>query len=141
MDLSFMPPINYMAVVAASVMFFVVGSIWFSFLFSGQWTRELKRHNVSIKQPANNEMYIKMLLTFAANYLACLCMAYLVEMTGSSTTQSGLILGSIAALGFAFTAIGSVFIWENRSLKLFLIDVGYPVVGIIAAAVMLSVWH
>ncbi len=142
MDFSFLSSINYIAVAVSSVVFFILGSFWFAPLFFGSmWREELKHHNVTIKQPAQNVLLTKMLLTFCANILASFSMAELVVLTGSSTVETGLILGTIAALGFAVTAVASVFVWENRSLKLFLIDVGYPVVGIIIAAVLLSVWR
>ncbi len=83
----------------------------------------------------------KMILTFSANLLASFAMAELAILTGSCCAQTGLILGSIAALGIAVPALGSVFIWESRSLKLFLIDVGYPAIGIIIAAIIVSVWQ
>jgi hypothetical protein len=134
--------VNYLAVAVCSVLFFVIGSVWFSPVgFSTLWVKELERHNVQIKQPSSQQLTIKMLLTFGANVLAVLAMACLVVLTGSFTVMTGLMLGKIVALGFACTAIGSVFIWESRSLKLFLIDAGYPAVGIIVAAVILSVWR
>ncbi len=141
MELNFLSSINYLAVTVSSLIFFVIGSLWFSALFSSTWVHELKRHNVTIHQPSQTTLLIKMLLTFGANFLASFAMACLVILTGSHTASSGLTLGLISAFGFAATAIGSVFVWENRSVKLFLIDSGYPVLGIIAAAVLLSVWR
>lgn len=141
MDFSFLNHINYAAVAASSIIFFAIGSLWFSTLFSSLWVEELQQHNITIKKPTTKVLAIKMWLTFSANILASIAMAYLVLVTGSTTVQSGLHLGIIVAFGFAVPTLASVFVWENRSLKLFLIDVGYPVVGIIATAVLLSVWH
>lgn len=78
---------------------------------------------------------MKMLLTFDANIITSYAMACLVVMTGSTTVLSGLILGIMGALGFAVTTLALVY----RSLRLFLIDSGYPVLGIIITAVLLSV--
>lgn len=133
--------INYVAVGVTSVIFFFIGSAWFSFLFRSQWIKELKHHNVTIREPKQSVLINKMILTFCANVAACIALACLVIMTDSTTVFSGLILGIITALGFAVPSLGSVFIWENRSLNLYLIDVGYPVVGIIVSAILLSLWH
>jgi hypothetical protein len=141
MELTFLSHINYLAVAASSIIFFMLGSLWFSTLFGSVWTQELKRHNVIIKEPTKNALIMKMLLTFGANIVASFAMACLVNMTGSTTLTSGLILGIIVALGFAATTLGLVFIWESKSLKLFLIDSGYPALGIIASALLLSLWH
>lgn len=141
MGFSFLSNINYLAVAVSSVIFFVLGSVWFSALFGTMWVAELENHNVTIEQPTSNDLFLKMALTFIANCMASFAMACLVIMTGSTTVATGLVLGIIASLGFVVVSIGSVFIWENRSLKLFLIDVGYPVLGILVAAVLLSVWR
>ncbi|MBI2774448.1 DUF1761 domain-containing protein [Candidatus Dependentiae bacterium] len=141
MDISFFSHLNYVAVLVSSLAFFFIGSVWFSGLFGSIWVEELGKHGIKIKKPSSSEIMSKMILTFAANVIASLAMAWLVEVTGSSTLYSGFILGKIVAIGFAATAIGSVFIWESKSLKLFLIDAGYPAVGIIVSAIILSVWH
>lgn len=141
MELSFLSNINYLAVAASTAIFFVLGSIWYSALFRSLWTEELKQHNVIIKQPTSQDLTFKMLLTLAANFLASLAMACLVHMTGSSTAASGITLGIIVALGFVATTLALVFIWESRSLRLFLIDSGYPILGVIISAVLLSLWR
>lgn len=141
LDLSFLSEINYLAVAVSSIVFFFIGSLWFSALFRNLWVKELKRHDVTIKEPTKEVLLQKMLLTFGANILASFAMACLVIITGSTTLATGFFLGFIAALGFAVPTLGSVFVWENRSLTLYLIDVGYPVVGIIAIAMILSIWQ
>lgn len=141
LDFSFLAHINYLAVAVSSIIFFLIGSVWFSALFSTMWTQELKRHNVVIKEPTKPALFIKMLLTFGANVMTSIAIQYLVIMTGSTTLLSGLILGIVTTLGFAVTTLASVFIWESRSLKLFLIDIGYPALGIITASILLSLWR
>jgi hypothetical protein len=141
MNFAFVADINYLAVAVSAIIFFFLGSLWFSALFRKSWVTELGRHNVIIKEPAKNVLFRNMVLTFIANIVASLGMACLVDMTDSTTLESGVLLGLIAALSFAATAVGGIFIWENRSVKLFLIDVGYPFVGIIALGIILSIWR
>lgn len=141
MNCVFLSDINIIAVLLSSFIFFFIGSLWFSVIFGNMWRHELERHHVTIKKPSQQVLFTKMLLTFGANVLASIAMASLVNLTGSTDASTGLCLGIITAFGFAATSVGSVFIWENRSVKLFLLDVGYPVVGIIATALFLSTWH
>jgi hypothetical protein len=141
MDINIFSQINYVAVLVSSIVFFLIGSFWFSGLFGSTWCEALEEHGIKIKKPTPNEIMQKMLLTFVANVIASIAMACLIIATGSSTAYSGFMLGTTAALGFAATAIAGVFIWESKSLKLFLIDAGYPVIGIIVSAIILSAWH
>jgi len=138
----FLADIHLIAVVVSALVYFFIGSLWYSpALFSSVWVDELKNHHVVITAPTSKTLVTKMLLSFVSNFATALAMAHLVALTDSTTCMSGLKLGILAAVGFAAPTLASVFIWESRSLKLFLIDIGYPVVGIIASAVLLSVWH
>lgn len=140
MDFSFLSQINYFAVAASSIVYFLIGSFWFSSLFGLTWAKELEKHNVIIKEPTSSELTIKMVITFISNILAALGLAYLVAVTNSNSLCSGLTLGLITSIAFAAGTLATVFTWESRSLKLFLIDIGYPVVGILTSAVILSLW-
>jgi Protein of unknown function (DUF1761) len=117
-----------------------VGSLWFSALFGATWTEELKRHNVILQKPSQSSLMGKMIATFIMNIIMSYAMALLVVMTNSTTLVSGLLLGLIVSIGFAAPTLASVFLWESRSLRLFFIDLGYPTLGIILSAMILSVW-
>lgn len=132
--------VNFLAVLAAAAIFFMIGSVWYSGLFGQVWLKELQRHNVVIQTPTTSVIYTKMVTQFALNLLAAFAVACLVIATDSTTAYSGLMLGSFVVL-CAAVAVGSMFIWESRSFKLFLIDMGYPLFGLLSSAVLLSVWR
>lgn len=141
MDFSLISQINCWAIVASVAVFFFLGAFWYSVLFSKAWVHELMLHNVTIKDPSIHKLLINMGLTLVNNSIIVCVLACLVTMTGSSTLESGLSLGLMVGCGFIATAIGGVFIWESRSLKLFFIDAGYQVIGAVIAAIILSVWR
>jgi hypothetical protein len=133
--------INYAAVVTCAVAFFVLGAAWFSAFFGAVWVQELGKHNIVIKEPTPAQLRTKMGLNFLKNVIVALALAWLVAITGSTTACSGFMLGAIIAFGFSVPAMADIFIWESRSFKLFLIDTGYQVIGVIMAAIILSVWR
>ncbi len=141
MYLHLLSQINLVAVLISAIVYFMIGSLWYSFLVRDAWVAELKEHDVTIKQHAKEVLRTKMLLTFCANVLASIAMALLVIMAGSTTVYSGFCLGLLCVLGFAATTLGTVFIWEHRSFRLFLLDIGYPAIGLIVAAIILSIWQ
>lgn len=141
MDLSLFSQINYAAVAVSATVFFLLGSLWFGGLFGTMWAAELIRHNVALKEPSKAELFTKMGLNFLKNFVISLALAYLVIATNSTTAISGLLLGLLVACGLAAPAMADIFIWESRSKKLFLIDAGYQIVGILVSAVILSVWR
>lgn len=141
MDFSILSQINYAVVAVCALIFFSLGSLWFGAFFGTMWIAELGKHNVAIKKPSNAVLFTKMGLNLLKNIIISFAMAYLVLLTGSTTLVSGLLLGLLVACGFAAPAMADIFIWEDRSKKLFLIDAGYQIVGITLAAIILSVWR
>ncbi|HEV2601789.1 MAG TPA: DUF1761 domain-containing protein [Candidatus Babeliales bacterium] len=140
MDFTILSQVNYAAVAVCSLIFFFLGSMWFGAFFGSMWIAELAKHNVIITPPTKAELLTKMGLNFLKNTIIALSMACLVVLVGSKTVMSGLHLGLLVAFGFAASTMADVFIWEGRSVKLFLIDSGYQIVGIILSAVILSIW-
>jgi hypothetical protein len=141
MDITVFSQINYAAVATTSIILFFFGWLWFSALFGTTWVAELAKHNVFIQEPSTETMLTKMFFSLVTNIVISLAMAYLVIKTGSVTLQDGLCLGLVVALGFIATALGSVFLWENRSVKLYLIDLGYAALNSIIAGIILSLWR
>ena len=141
MDVTLFSHINYGAVAVSVGIFFLLGALWYSVLFAKAWIHELMLHNVTIADPSINKLLMNMGLTVLNNTVIVGALACLVHMTGSTTLETGLTLGLIVACGFIATAIGGVFIWESRSVKLFLIDSGYQMIGTVIAAIILSLWR
>ena len=137
---SFFNHANYWAVLVAAAAYFVIGSLWFSALFGNIWSKEVEKHGTKIKEPTGKEIGVKLIQTFAGNLIAATAIAILVSLAGISTWSAGLELGLICGIGFAAAVIVIAYTWESRSFKLMAIDFGYPVVGITACAIILSVW-
>lgn len=132
--------INYFTVGVATIAYFLVGSLWFSTLFGNSWAQELEQHGVTIKAPHMATMILKMLQTLLGNFITCVAVAFLIHVLGITTAIKGLYLGLVTAFGFVATSMGVANTWEGKSLKLTLIDAGYPIIGIILSSVILSYW-
>jgi hypothetical protein len=142
MDMNFMYPINYWAVLLSSVVYFVIGMLWFAPSFFGSiWRKELEQHRVTFLGVTAEKMLLNMGVTFASCILAALGLAWFIQVTGCVSAFSGFMLGSIISACFVIPSVATIFVWESRSMMLFLIDVGYPVVGIIVSAIILTLWQ
>ena len=68
-------------------------------------------------------------------------LAVLIQGMASDNVLCGLILGLIASVGFIATSYATTYSFEGRSLKLFLINSGYPVISYSIIGVLLAVWQ
>lgn len=144
--------LNYFPIIISSVFYFVLGAFWYCpifgtlrntyFILPGMARRkELQRNNIIINDPTNREAFCKIIITFCATLVAWFAMACLVAMVNSATFFSGFFLGSLIAVGFSAVTLAISYTWDNRSFRLFVIDSLCPVIGIIASAIILSIWR
>ena len=127
--------INVWSILIASLVFFVLGSIWYApFLFGKAWLEESK------VVPDKSKMAKLFISTFIITVFMVHALALLIGVTGAFSLIGGLKLGLLAGLGFTATSIGVTFMYEGRSIKLFLIDAGYHVVGLLASGAIIGMW-
>jgi Protein of unknown function (DUF1761) len=128
--------LNYLAIVAAAVSAFVVGGAWYSkALFAPAWLREtgLDEAELAKRNPAK---------VFGPAFLLTLIMAFnLAAFIGPDATLGFAVAASLAAgLGWVALAMGVTYLFEARSLRLWLIDAGYQVVAFLVMGVIIGAW-
>jgi len=72
--------INYLAVLVAAVVYFVIGAVWYMGLFGKIWSELMGFNKLSKKEEKamKEKMGISMAINFVACLLAAYCMAYSV---------------------------------------------------------------
>ena len=118
-----MPAINWLAVVVAAIAAFGVGAIWYSpLLFTKAWIRE---SGVDEAAARNATMPVTLGLAFVLVLLATFVFA--AFLGPNVDVGSGALYGFLAGLFWVSGYLGVNYLFERRSLKLFLINGGYNV--------------
>ncbi|WP_299525925.1 DUF1761 domain-containing protein [Winogradskyella sp.] len=128
--------INVIAVVAAALSMFLIGGLWYSpKLFGNQWLKELGKDK-SFLETGN------MKLIFGGAFILALIMAFNLAgfVSGYESWTWGLIGGALAGLGWVAMSLGIIYLFERRSMKIFLINAGYIVVSFIVMGIILGLW-
>lgn len=126
--------ISFWWVLLAVIVYFGIGAVWYSpAMFMKSWLEEIKR-----KKADNNMAMTAMVTTFLSMVLLVSVEAYLVSQTAISGWAAGAYLGFIIWLGFVATTslVNSSF--QGGSTKLYAIDQGYHLVGIVLAGAILA---
>jgi len=116
--------VNWLAVIAATVTAFILGAIWYSrALFGKAWMQE-----VGLTEEAINSA--NMAKTFGTTIVLQLLAAIaLSALLGSgSNWMEGLHTGLWIGIFWVATAYGVTYLFEQRPLRLWLINAGYYVV-------------
>jgi hypothetical protein len=140
MNTDFLSHFNWLAIAVASVAYFMLGALWYSFLFKNQWIRltGVKMDDPNAKQGVGGIM----VMTFIMEFLICFAIAMIVYrsmVTGGvlSGIKIGLMTGGLICLPVIM--INNLYQGKSRTLSM--IDGGYHVAGCVIAAVILCIWH
>ena len=125
--------INWLAVVLGTVAFFVVGAIWYSLLFGKAWQREVGLSNEQLKSGVNMPLIFG--LCFMLEFVVVLTLGHLFAFLHPGNHQK-MMLATGFGLAIMTPAVGINYLYQRKSLKLFLIDAGHFVVGMAAVGLV-----
>ena len=130
--------INYLAVAVAVILNMVGGAAWYGIL-ANPWMAEvgITKEEIGADRAGMIRGYV---IAVIASIVIALALAILVQTTGAKDID-GVTLGVIVGIGFVATTLGSVSAVENRSLKLYLINAGYPVIMFAIIGALLGYWQ
>jgi hypothetical protein len=131
-----MPHVNWLAVLAAAAASFVLGGLWYSALFAKPWQAAA---GVSDEQMRGGN---KALMFGGAFVLSLVEAAVFAMFLGPHPSPAlGVGAGFAAGLCWVTAAFGINYIFERRSLRLFLINGGYNTLQFTAIGAILGFWR
>jgi len=130
---------NPWAILVAALAQWILGAIWFSpVLFAKPWAAMVGIQKGSAKK---NAMIAGMITSFVGSLVLSFMLAHLILWSGATTAAWGALIGFIAWAGFMAAPLAASYIYEGRPFKLFAINLGYWLVGLVASGILLAVWH
>ena len=130
--------INWLAVLVASVGYFLVGAIWYSALFRNAW---IKSSGVNTTDPNMKKGVGGIFLTsFILMIVACIGIALVMTKISPLNWMSGLKVGLIVGVCFCATAISNSYLYEKRPTTLHIINDLYNIVGCSVAGIIIAMW-
>ena len=132
-----MPEVNYLAVIAAAVATFALGGLWYSpALFGKAWQREA---GVTEEKMKTANMALIFGLTFVLSLIAAWVFA--LFLGPRPPMALGLGAGFSAGLCWVAASLGINYLFERKSLKLWLINGGYHTLQFTIIGLILALWH
>lgn len=126
--------INYLAVIVVTILAFVLGGLWYGPLFGKAWMKES-----GVKEGDGKD---KMLRTFGLSILLNIIIAFNLSafLGAKADLQFGLFAGLAAGIGWVSASLGIIYLFSQKSLKLFIIDAGYQAVIYAIMGAVLGAW-
>ncbi len=138
-------PINMWAVLAAGVSNMVIGFLWYGPIFGKPWAALMgftpEKMETMKKRGGMGKTYFFALL--GALVMAFVFAHALIFAEGYLSTR-GILSGLVGAfwnwLGFVVPVLAGQIFWEGKPLKLYLINVFYYLVSLLAMSVIFEMW-
>jgi hypothetical protein len=129
-----MADVSWIGVVVAAIASFVIGGLWYSpLMFTRVWQREARvSENVQ-----GRSMAMIFTAAFALQLLGALLLAAFIGVRPG--LLNGAACGFLVGLFFVAGALGVNYLFEGRSLKLWLINGGYNVVTFTTIGAILGI--
>lgn len=136
MDLSL---INYLAVLVAAVVSFLLGAIWYGPIFGKKWQIEVGMKEEDFKKMNMVETYgtsfiLMVIMSFAMAFL------FTAAGEGGMNWNSGLTIGLLIGFGFAGTSMGINYTYQNKSFSLWMIDAFYQIIFLGLMGLIHGLW-
>lgn len=142
-----MLPLNFMAILVAAVVAFIIGAIWHTVLFSKLWLQlaGLPEPTEAEKQESAKRMWKPLLSGFVMNLLMAFCLANIIHVTAVYFNAVGSISNGLGVafwtwLGFVATVTMSPVIWERRSIKYWAFGAAYNLTIMLAMGAIIGWW-
>jgi hypothetical protein len=125
---------NYVAVIVCAVVYWLIGGLWYGFLFTKPW--------MVLEGDAPNHVnpILPYIVTFVLNLLIAFVLAQVCIWRNANTAARGAAIGVLLWLGVVGPITLTTAMYEGRPLELFAINEFYPLVGLCLMGAILGAW-
>ena len=127
--------INWLAVLVAAFAGFAIGGVWYGPLFGKAWMAET---GMTEAKARSGNPALTYGLTFVLNLVAAVSLAMFI---GQGDLSFGIFAGFMTGATFVSVALGITYLFEQRSLRLWLINAGYQTLLFTVMGALLGAWH
>ena len=128
---------NWLAVLVSAVANMAIGAAWYGIL-AEPWLEGIGKTRAWADE---NQRVTDYLIAFANSLLMAFFLANVMRWAGASGLLGGLLTGSFMWLGFNGFSFAANHAFEGRTLKLWLVNSGIYLVGLLVMGIILGLWQ
>jgi len=130
---------NHLAILVSALILWFLGAAWYSpALFAKPWMAML---GIGKGEGKRATLYLGMIASFIGDLILSFMLAHFIIWSGTTTWKRGALIGFIVWIGFFAAPNLPQGIYENRPFKLFAINNGYWLVGLLIVGGLLGAWR
>lgn len=131
--------LNPWAALVSAFILWILGAAWYSpVLFAKPWMAAL---GITPDPTKKKGLVPGMIASFVGDFILAFVLDHLILWANAGSWHGGAFVGFLVWLGFFAAPNFPQGIYENRPFKLFAINNGYWLVGLIIVGILLAVWR
>ncbi len=127
--------LNWPMVLAATVAYFAVGTVWYTVLFGKYWAR-----NQKMDMNDNSGMARYMIIGFLLTFLIVTCTGLLLNSIRCRELSDCFMRSYVMIAGLVVGLVGTALNYTKKPLGIWFVDIGYHLIGVLIAALILAKW-
>lgn len=131
------PIINWFAIIAATLVGFVVGFLWYGIVFGKAWMKESGMTEEKVKEGNMGKIFG---LSLVFQFVMAYCLAMFLG-DASIDIAMGTFYGFLTGAGWILPAFAISNLFEQKTWKLTLIHGGYWVVVLTLMGLIIAAWR
>jgi hypothetical protein len=131
---------NFLAIVVAAIAAFIIGFLWHGPVFGKVWIKLMGMTQKDIDQAKKQSMAPRIAGAFVQQLITAYVLAIFIVGSGADAMLAVRVVFWIW-LGFIATTLFNGVLWEKRSVNLYLFNIAYHLVALIAMGLILASWH
>jgi len=129
--------INWLAVVVVAIIYFLIHFFWyFPFVFGNMWLKLVGKES----EP-KSKIIRDTIIMIPTSFITVLMIEVIMDLTNMNDIVSALIISILLWVGFVATIAINQNNFNDRGVKLFLLEYGFYLIGFIFAGLILAVWQ
>ena len=128
---------NYLAVLVSAIVYWLLGAVWYGFLFSKPW---MALEHMTDAQAISMNPVLPYVITFALNLLIAFVLAQVCAWRNANTAARGSAVGVLLWIGFIGPVTVTTYMYEMRPMQLFAINEFFSLVGLCLMGAILGAW-
>jgi hypothetical protein len=131
-------PVNYLAVVVAAAVNYVIGALWYGVIFKNAWQ---KLSGVSEMKVTALSVILGIVGALLTSYVLQHALFFANEYLKTSGVGGGLMVGFFNWIGFIAPVTIGVVTYEKKPFTLWVLNNAYWLISLLVMGIILSVWQ
>ena len=130
--------INYLAVLASAIVSIILGAFWYSpSVFGKIWMKLSQTSEKKVAGVRKRRVFGLYFTNFIASLVLSFVLAFLIQQLGITDLISGAGLGILVWFGFILTTHLGTFLWEDKPLSLYILNMAYQFIYLVLAGIII----